>query len=254
MESTKPVWIQLCGSFAIELVGRRIEGTLPARQGRLLFAYLTIHRDRPIDRDELTDALWGEELPPAPGSALSALLSKIRGAFGPEVLEGRKQIRLSLPPGSWVDVEAATDAIHRAESGIAAGEWARAYPAALNARVIASRRFLAGFDGVWIDERRRRMLDVLVRALECSAAALLQFGGGEVAIAERTARELIDRAPYRESGYRFLMQALTAQGHVAEALRIFEQLRITLREELGVGPGPEIQALHVGLLRSSSPS
>jgi SARP family transcriptional regulator, regulator of embCAB operon len=252
LEYTKPVWIQLCGPFAVELAGRRIEGTLPARQGRLLFAYLTINRDRPIDRDELTDALWGEELPSAPGSALSALLSKIRAAFGPGVLQGRKEIRLSLVPGSWVDVEGASDAIHRAESAVAARDWAHAYPSALSARVIASRRFMAGFDGIWIDERRRRMLDVLVRSLECSAASLLQFGGGEVALAERTARELIERAPYRESGYRFLMQALTAQGHVAEALRVFEQLRITLREELGVGPGPEIQALHVGLLRGAT--
>jgi SARP family transcriptional regulator, regulator of embCAB operon len=252
LEYTKPVWIQLCGPFAVELAGRRIEGTLPARQGRLLFAYLTINRDRPIDRDELTDALWGEELPSAPGSALSALLSKIRTAFGPGVLQGRKEIRLVLPPGSRIDVETASWALHRAESGVAAGDWAGAYPAALTARVISTRRFLAGFDGIWIDEWRRRMLDVLVRALECSAASLLQFGGGEVVLAERTARELIERAPYRESGYRFLMQALTAQGHVAEALRVFEQLRITLREELGVGPGPEIQALHVGLLRGAT--
>lgn len=252
MESTKPIWIQLCGPFAIELAGGRIEGNLPARQGRLLFAYLTIHRDRLIDRDELLEALWGEQLPSAPGSALSALLSKIRGVFGPDVVQGRKQIRLVLPPGSWVDVEAAGDAIHRAESGVAARAWDRAYPAALIARVISTRRFLAGFDGIWIDEWRRRMLDLLVRALECSAASLLQFGGSEVVLAGRTARELIERAPYRESGYRFLMQALTAQGNVAEALRVYEQLRITLRDELGVGPGQDIQDLHLGLLRAST--
>jgi hypothetical protein len=36
-ESTR---VQLCGSFAVELSGRRIDNMLPGRQGRLLFAYL----------------------------------------------------------------------------------------------------------------------------------------------------------------------------------------------------------------------
>jgi hypothetical protein len=33
---------------------------------------------------------------------------------------------------------------------------------------------------------------------------------------------------------------------------VYEQLRITLRDELGVGPGQDIQDLHVGLLRAST--
>ena len=49
--------IQLCGRFVLELQDRRIEAGLPSRQGRLLFAYLALNRDRAATRDELVEAL-----------------------------------------------------------------------------------------------------------------------------------------------------------------------------------------------------
>ena len=57
----------------MELQGRRLEDTLRGRQGRLLFAYLAINRDRPVRRDELAEALWsGKGAPPAYESLLAA--------------------------------------------------------------------------------------------------------------------------------------------------------------------------------------
>jgi DNA-binding SARP family transcriptional activator len=44
------------------------------------------------------------------------------------------------------------------------------------------------------------------------------------------------------------MEALAAQGNTAEALLAYERLRVLLREELGVAPCPEVQALHSRLL------
>jgi hypothetical protein len=49
---------------------------------------------------------------------------------------------------------------------------------------------------------------------------------------------LTELAPYRETGYQLLMQALAGRGNVAEALRACEQLRLLLREELGITPSP----------------
>ena len=56
--------VQLCGTFAVELSGRRIDNMLPGRQGRLLFAYLVLSRLRPVSRSTLVDVLWGDD-PPA---------------------------------------------------------------------------------------------------------------------------------------------------------------------------------------------
>ena len=47
--------VHLCGRLQVEWDGERLEAAIPGRQGRLLFAYLTLHRERPVRRDELHD-------------------------------------------------------------------------------------------------------------------------------------------------------------------------------------------------------
>jgi SARP family transcriptional regulator, regulator of embCAB operon len=240
--------IQLCGLFAVEFRGRRIEGDLPGRQGRLLFAYLTLNRGRPTARDELVEAVWPYGMPSAAPAALTVLLSKLRAILGPEVFRGRGSVTLALPVATRVDVEDALAGVHAAESAVARGEWRRAWGPACCAFLIAERRLLPEHEAPWIDEWRRRLDDVLDHGLEAYAAACLGIGGAELAGADRCARRLIDRLPLRESGYRLLMDTLAAQGNVGEAMRVYDLARTTLREELGLAPGPAIQEAHSRLL------
>ena len=133
--------MQLCGRFVVEYDGRRVEDEFPGRQGRILFAYLAANRLRTVTRDELLDALW----PNGRDGGLASLLSKLRrvvplDGFRPDVSE------------LWVDLEAATDALHRAESALALGDPHRAWGPAQVAMFIASRPFLAGESALWIDE------------------------------------------------------------------------------------------------------
>jgi DNA-binding SARP family transcriptional activator len=240
--------IQLCGLLVVEVAGRRLEAQLPGRQGRLLFAYLAAGRARRSGRPELVEALWPGGPPEAVEASLSSLLSKLRRVLGPGVLEGRAELRLSLPADAWIDVEEADVAVHRAESAVALGQWERAWAPARAALYTANRGFLPGYDTPWIEERRRRLDDVRVRALEAVGTAGLGMGGTETAAAERAGRELVQAAPFRESGYLLLMEALAAGGNAAEALRVYERLRVLLREELGVAPGAPAQELHRRLL------
>jgi SARP family transcriptional regulator, regulator of embCAB operon len=253
LESVPPTRIQLCGLLVVELRGRRIEGSLPSRQGRLLFAYLTLNRGRPIARDELSEALWPYAMPSAAPAALSVLLSKLRSAVGPKVLRGRGEVTLALPAAARVDVEDALAGVHTAQSAVAMGEWRRAWGPALRAQFIAARRLLPEHEAPWIDEWRRRLDDVLDHALEAYAAACLGIGGAELAGAERAARRLVERAPLRESGYRLLMDTLAAQGNLGEAMRVYDRARRTLRDELGLTPGPAIQEAHARLLNHTTP-
>ena len=78
--------------------------------------------------------------------------------------------------------------------------------------------------------------------------ACVEIGGGELDTAERSARTLVARSPYRESGYRLLMETLAARGNTAEALLVYDSLRTQLRDELGTAPSPETQNLHRLLL------
>lgn len=221
---------------------------MPGRQGRLLLGYLVLHRGRTPGRDELVEALWPAAAPAAPEASLRVLISKLRSALGGELVQGRGDVRLALPDGAFVDVEAAGDAIHRAESAVARGAWHEGWPAAHIALNVSRRRFLAGHEAPWIDERRHHLDDIRRRALACWAAVGLGIGGAELADAERAARLLVAEAPYREDGHRLLMEVLAARGNPAEALRVYEALRVRLRDDLGTAPGESLRALHARLL------
>lgn len=231
--------LQLCGKLFVEIDGERLEERLPGRQGRLLFAFLVLNRNRVLARSELLDALWED----GRDGGLAPLLSKLRRVVP---LDG---YRLMLPHDAWVDVEAAEDAVHRAESAISQEDFHRAWGPSQVGMFVAGRTLLPGEEAAWIDDARGRLGELHLRALEAYAQAGLGIGGTELAAAVRTARELTRREPYRESGYRVLMNALAREGNVAEALRVYEELRMRLRDDLGVAPSPQTQQLHTQLLR-----
>ena len=109
--------IHLCGELRVELAGERREAQLRGRQGRLAFAYLVLHRARPVRRDELIEALWAHEGAPPSDTALAPVLSRLRRAIEPAVLEGRDTLRLVFPEPVWVDVEAIAGHLAAARAG-----------------------------------------------------------------------------------------------------------------------------------------
>jgi DNA-binding SARP family transcriptional activator len=74
------------------------------------------------------------------------------------------------------------------------------------------------------------------------------LGGPTLPQAEDAARRLIELAPYRETGYQILIQALEQRGNLAEALLAYDRLRVLLRDELGIAPSPALQQVHRRLL------
>lgn len=241
--------IHLCGQLTVRVKGVRLEEALPGRQGRVLFAYLAAHRLRATPRAELIDVLWPDVAPAAAESALAALLAKLRRVLGDGVVGGRHEVRLHLPTGAWVDIEAASDGLHRAESALANREWARAWGPSHVALHIAERDFLPGYEAPWIERIRDKLRGILVRSCECVAAGGLEIGGAEIANAERAARRLTQIAPLNEGGYRLLMRALAERDNIGEALTVYERLRLRMREELGASPSPATQTLHLHLLK-----
>ncbi len=239
--------IELCGALTVEVDGRRVEDDLPGRQGRLLFAYLALNRERPVRRDELVDVVWDESPPGSPDAGLAALLTRLRRALGPEAVEGRAHLRLALPD-VWLDVDVALAAAAEAEAALAAGDPRRAAERAQAALALFERPLLPELSGRWVDEQRAALDGLHSDALETLARAALRLGPGELPAADRAARGLIQREPYRESGYAVLMELLAARGNVAEALRVYDQLRVLLRDELGATPAPHVTALHDRLL------
>ena len=242
------VSIRLCGALEVTVDGEQRESRLTSPQARALFALLVDRRHGPMSRDQIADALWGDAPPRSRDTSLRALLSGARRVLGADSLPGRGDVQLRLPAGAEieVDVEVARAAVETAERALAAGAPAEAGAAASEAAAILDAGLLPGLSAPWIDARRTELeaLGNQVLALEAWAA----LAAGEPAAAERAARRLTERAPFREAGHEALMRALAEQGDVAAALVVHEHLRTLLREELGTAPSAPVAALHRELL------
>jgi branched-chain amino acid transport system substrate-binding protein len=222
-----------------------------------VFAYLAAQEGRPVPRGELADLLWEDELPATWEKALRVLMTKLRALLEECGIDGSTALtsafgcyKLTLPAGAWIDVEAAAEALERAEAELAVGDLREANLQATMSAALARRVFLPGEDGPWVEEKRRDLRDLLVRSLECLRDASLAAGDPTEAV--RHAEEVTQLEPFRESAYRRLMECHVAAGNPAEALRVYELCRRFLADELGAYPSAETEAAYLEILRSEN--
>ncbi len=98
MSESAQLRVQLCGRFAFVSADQASEPELPGRRGRLLLAYLAVHRDRPVARAQLQDALWGDRAATSGAATLNVLLSKTRAVIAPATIDGRGAFTWYFPP------------------------------------------------------------------------------------------------------------------------------------------------------------
>ena len=250
--------IYLTGSIAIEhgdcLVPERL---FPGRQGRIAFAFLVANRHRTIQRADLVRAIWSDGDAGQIDTALDAIISKLRGVLktaglSPDqasIMAASGTIALSLPAHAWVDLEVAANALDEAEGALRRGDLATAWSQANVAVTIGRRSFLADAEAPWIEARRSAQRATLVRGLQCLATVSPQIGDPLLSV--QYAGEIVELEPFRETAYQLLMKAHAATGDRAEALRVFARCRELLRDELGVSPSPQTEAVYLEILRAT---
>ena len=229
------------------------EERFPGRQARLVFAYLVLEQGKPVPREVLAEAVWGERPPPSWEKGLTVIVSKLRALLTDAGLDGPRLLtsafgcyRLDLPDGAWVDVRRRTE---RGGGGAARARRGRCGASPQRGRrggVARAAAFLPGEDRPWVDERRRDLSAVLSAALLCLGDVAVRTGRPGDAV--RYAEEALELEPFRESGYRRLMEAYAAAGDRAESLRVYERCRRLLADELGAYPSPETEAAYRALL------
>ncbi|WP_067652718.1 BTAD domain-containing putative transcriptional regulator [Nocardia harenae] len=228
----------------IRVLGEPRLGDRPFPGGRpgLLLALLVLARGRVVSVPRLVAELWPESEPGDPRAALHTTVARLRRlAVGPVLRRS--------DAGYCLDREGvALDADEFASRTVVpVGE----SPAAALARWESALelwggepwgRFAAGPAYAEAAELRERF-DV---AREERAGALLELGRGAEVVAEL--RALLAAAPLRERRVRLLIEALTP-GDQVEALRVYDEYRRALADELGLDPSPTLVALHGRVLR-----
>ena len=233
--------LQLLGGLSVQVRGVDLTPAIRGRVGQLAFAYLTIHRHRAVRRDELAAAIWEQNAPAEPDAALRVVLSRLRKALGSEALVGRAEIRLVLPEPAEVDLEQLRGLVDHVEQSDDPQQ-------ARSAVVEASRILLPGLEADWLRRERDELLQLRIRALRRLGETALKAGGSELYRAEEAGRALIAAAPFQEAGHRLRIEALAARGELAQSLTAYEELRILLRDELGIVPSRGMSELHMELL------
>ena len=192
------------------------EAAFPARQGRRLWAFLVLNRQRPVGRADLAEAVWGDAIPDAWDVGLNALVSRLRRCLRPLAapcptlaLRGEEgRYLLVTPSATFVDYERAREALHQADVLVRRGDLGAALGEARVATEIAARGFLPGEGGDWIEGQRRLLADARLHALEYTVEAELARGRPE--LAEREAEILVSLDPRREASHRLLDRARRA--------------------------------------------
>lgn len=106
-------------------------------------------------------------------------------------------------------------------------------------------------DEPWAAPTAARLNRVRADAVQDHAEALMNVGRWAEAVV--LLEQHIMEAPYQERPVALLMRALASSGRVTEALRCFRRFRVTLRDDIGVGPSQALMELELDLLGEADP-
>jgi DNA-binding SARP family transcriptional activator/tetratricopeptide (TPR) repeat protein len=219
---------------------------------------LAMRANRVISRGELVDAVWGQD-PPASAeggiytyvAGLRRIIEPARSARGPGrvlVSSGAGYV-LHLVPGQ-PDAVAFEQHLARARQLRKNGDPVGAVDALESALGLWRGVAFAGVPGPFAETERVRLAELRSGAAEERADVLLSLGRHEEVVPDLTA--LVTDHPLRERMRGLLMIALYRCGRPAEALRVFQDGRRVLAEELGIDPGTDLSRIHRQVLNADA--
>jgi YVTN family beta-propeller protein len=242
---------RILGPLEVRANGDRLR--LGGRKQRALLAVLLLNANEVVSRDRLIDVLWGEKPPPTAGHTLDAYLSRLRKALAGG---GDGEVRLvTLAPGYLLRIAPGQLDLARFERlaadgrrALDAGEPEQAAAKLRQAEALWHGRPLADLEFEPFARAAVQRLEQLgVGNVEQRVEAELAIGRHELLVPELEA--LVAGHPLRERLRGQLMLALYRSGRQAEALSVYREGRVLLREELGLDPCPQLRELERAVLR-----
>jgi predicted ATPase/DNA-binding SARP family transcriptional activator len=210
---------------------------------RRLLALLVLRRGRVVSTDAAIAALWPDELPHDPAAALQNHVARLRRHLPGDLVEFLGTGYLLDANCVEVDADRLLELIGEVPERVS----------------VELREILARWHGPAypdledVDDalaEAARLDEVRHRALEVVAEARLAAGDLDGLVTDLVV--LVGSDPLRERPRSLLMTALASTGRTVEALRVFDEFRRLLGDELGIEPSPELIAQHAALLAGTA--
>jgi DNA-binding SARP family transcriptional activator len=208
-----------------------------------LLALLALSPGTVVSTERLVDSLWGDRPPAVPRSRVQGLVSELRRKLG-DVLVTRHPGYLLDPRGYSTDVQQLDDLVRQARQAADPSEVSDALHAAL---ALWRGDPLDGVCAPGVDADRIRLAELQMSLQEDLFEVELNLGHHAELVAELTAA--VAAHPLRERLAGQLMLALFRGSRQADALRVYQDLRDRLVEDVGSEPCAELRRLHAQILR-----
>jgi DNA-binding SARP family transcriptional activator len=223
-------------------------------QQRVVLAVLALQAGRPVGRQQMINAIWGEATPRNAVNLVQRHVSGLRRVLEPErpgrapsgLLTWTEAGYLLTAPKGALDLDVFESELSRARAARAAGQLREAADALHSALGIWRGPVCDGLSSPFLDAQADRLGESRISVLEERIELDLAIGVHADLIAEL--RDLVAEYPLRERLHGQLMLALYRVGRQADALTAFRDARRYLDDELGVEPGAALQQLHQQIL------
>ena len=214
---------------------------------KAVLATLALHAGQVVGTGRLVDAVWGETAPAALNT-LQSHVSYLRTVLGKGAIVARA-------PGYLLDLgDDGTDVLlaeRLLRQGAQSADPARAAADLREALALWRGRPLADLAGLaWLEQQAGRL--ELLREQIRHALSDARLAAGEHRQLVPELEQAAADHPLDEQVHAQLMTALYRSGRQADALAVYQRLRSTLAEELGLAPGPALRDLETAILRQDA--
>lgn len=257
VEEGLPMRLNILGPFEVSRDGTT--GIPSAPKLRRVLALLAVQANTVVRNQQLMDELWDGEPPRSASTSLQTYIYRLRRHYRLSEFAGDESeaalctsgngYRLLLPPGA-LDANRFTTLVERGRSELKADKPEAALKSLRTALRLWRGPLFSDIEigpvthaaTVWLEEMRKSVLEQRFD-LE------IELGRHGEVIEELTG--LVAEEPTHEGFQAKLMLALHRSGRRPEALRVYQHVRQSLGDELGLEPSAELQRLHHAVLNAA---
>ncbi|MEV0321982.1 AfsR/SARP family transcriptional regulator [Streptomyces sp. NPDC050658] len=226
--------------------------TVKAQKVEILLAALVVRSEQVVSADQLIREIWGEEPPRSATAGLYVYISQIRkllrraGTAQSPVLTKPPGYMLSLG-SDGLDLHDFTRLMKEGRAQLRNGAQEAAVLSFEGALALCRGPLLADAGhGPILQGFRTWLNEAQLECMESLMDARMTLGHHRELVSDLYL--LSTEHPLREAFHRQLMQALHRSECRGDALLVYQRARRTLREELGVEPGPALQDIQRAIL------